>query len=225
MIMGGSFDPIHLGHLVVAERAAEELGAGRVLFVPCCVPPHKEADGLTPARHRLRMIELAIRGNPRFRASDIEIRRGGVSYTVETIAELRRRYGAGARIFFLIGADSLAEIHTWREHRALLRACTVATVGRPGFDPGGWTGAGSGLSRREVSELKKRIVCAPLVGISSTEIRRRRREGRSIRYLVPEAVERYIAAHGLYRTAARGRRVRCRGAREQASPQRTRRQR
>lgn len=210
-IMGGSFDPIHLGHLVIAERAVEALRLDRVLFIPCAVPPHKDAAGLTPGRHRLAMVRLAVRGNPRFRASDMELRRGGVSYTVETLERLRAVHGPRARLWFIIGADSLWELSTWREYRRLLGLCTVVTAGRPGSDTQTWRGAGA-FSRAEAAALKAHFFDAPLIDISSTEIRRRRRAGLSIRYLVPEAVERYIAAHGLYRRAIRGGRVGCRCA-------------
>jgi len=212
-IMGGSFDPIHLGHLIVAERAREALGADRVLFIPCNIPPHKDAAGLTSGRHRLRMIELAAAGNPRFRASDIELRRGGVSYTVETIEELRNLHGRGAKLWFIIGADSLRELTTWRDYRRLLRLCTVVTAGRPGVALDRWRGARGAFGGREIARLKKHFLDAPLIGISSSEIRRRRQAGMSIRYLVPPAVERYIAAHGLYGGAAERGRVRCRAAR------------
>ncbi len=211
-IMGGSFDPIHLGHLIVAERAAEALGADRVLFIPCNIPPHKDAAGLTSGRHRLRMIALAAAGNPKFRASDIELRRGGVSYTVETIEELRRIHGPGTRLWFIIGADSLRELDAWRDYRRLLRLCTVVTAGRPGAEIDGWRGARGAFSPGELARLRRHFLDAPLIGISSSEIRRRRRAGMSIRYLVPPAVERYIAAHGLYRGRAGTGRVRCRAA-------------
>lgn len=210
--MGGSFDPIHLGHLIVAERAAGLLRAGRVLFIPCNIPPHKPAARLTPGRHRLKMIELAIRGNPGFRACDLELARGGVSYTVETIEALREIHGPRAKLLFLIGADSLKELPTWREYRRILSLCTVVTAGRPGSALADWRGDGA-FTREEAACLKAHILDTPLIGISSTEIRRRRREGASIRYLVPESVERYIVSRGLYRGAGRRGRVKCRAAR------------
>ncbi len=207
-VMGGSFDPIHLGHLIIAERAAEALRADRVLFIPCNIPPHKEAAGLTPGVHRLRMIALAARGNTKFRASDIELARGGVSYTVDTIEQLRGVYGPRVKIWFVIGADSLNELPTWRDYRKLLALCTIVTAARPGFDLEMWRGDGA-LSREEVARLRAHILPAPLIGISSSEIRRRRREGLSIRHLVPAAVERYIVEHGLYRGSRRGGRMKC----------------
>lgn len=212
VIMGGSFDPIHLGHLIVAERAAGLLRADRVLFVPCNIPPHKPPAGLTPGRHRLKMIELAIRGNPWFRACDLELKRGGVSYTVETLDALRELHGPRAKLLFLIGADSLKELPTWREYRRILSLCTVVTAGRPGFDVGNWRGDGA-FTREEATCLKTHILDTPLIGISSTEIRQRRGEGLSIRYLVPAAVERYIVSRGLYRGAGPRGPVKCRAAR------------
>lgn len=212
-IMGGCFDPIHLGHLVIAEQAAEAFCVDRVLFIPCNIPPHKDAAGLTPGSHRLKMIGLAVRGNPRFRASDIELRRGGISYTVETLEQLRGMYGPRAKLWFVIGADSLRELASWRDYRRILGLCTVVTAGRPGSDLGAWRGGGA-FSRDEVARLRRRIISTPLIGISSSEIRRRRRAGLSVRYLVPPAVERYIVEHGLYRGTRRGGRVKCRAGRK-----------
>jgi len=212
-VMGGSFDPIHLGHLIIAEQAAEALRADRVLFVPCNIPPHKDAAGLTPGSHRLKMIALAARGNLKFRASNLELSRGGVSYTVDTIEQLRGMYGPRAKIWFVIGADSLRELASWKNYRRILSLCTIVTAGRPGSGLEMWRGEGGAFSREEVARLRARILPTPLIGISSSEIRRRRREGLSIRYLVPAAVERYIVGHGMYRGSRRGTRVKCRASR------------
>lgn len=209
IVMGGSFDPIHLGHLIVAERAAELLRARGVIFIPCNIPPHKPAAELAPGRHRFRMVELAIRGNRGFRADDIELRRGGVSYTVETIEALRARLGPRARIWLLIGADSLLELPTWRDYRRLLSLCTVVTAGRPGIEIGARVGRGP-VRGGDPARPAARILDTPRIDISSTEIRRRRREGLSIRYMVPRAVERYISSRGLYRGSARRGRAGCR---------------
>jgi nicotinate-nucleotide adenylyltransferase len=146
-VMGGSFDPIHLGHLIIAEQAAEALRADRVLFVPCSIPPHKDAAGLTPGPHRLKMIALAARGNPKFRASNIELARGGVSYTVDTIEQLRGMYGLRVKIWFVIGADSLRELASWKNYRRILDRCTIVTAGRPGSDLEMWRGEGGAFSR------------------------------------------------------------------------------
>ena len=197
-IMGGTFDPIHVGHLIVAECVADELRLDSVLFVPCFRPPHKGAGALSPPRRRYRMVELAVEGNPRFAAEPAEIERGGISYSVDTIKALRARYPRGTRLYFIIGADSLHEIHTWREYRRILSICTVVTAGRPGFDREGWTPTEGLFSDGAVESLRRHFVRSPLIEVSATEIRRRKREGKSIRYLVPERVERYIERHGLY---------------------------
>jgi nicotinate-nucleotide adenylyltransferase len=131
-ILGGTFNPIHLGHLLVAQDAMEQVALERVIFIPSATPPHKTADALATERDRSRMIKLAIRGNDRFVVDDIEIRRGGKSYTVDTLVELRRR-DPKADFYFIIGADSLRELHQWREAQRVVSLCTFVTVPRPGF--------------------------------------------------------------------------------------------
>ena len=131
-ILGGTFNPIHFGHLLIAQDAMEQLRLDRVKFIPSAQPPHKRYEGNATAAQRLAMIRLAVRGNPRFEVDDIEIRRGGTSYTVDTLAELRRRHPS-ARFWFIIGADSLRELHRWREVERLVRMCAFVTVARPGF--------------------------------------------------------------------------------------------
>ena len=197
-IQGGSFDPVHIGHLIIAEQIAERLTLDSVLFIPCNTPPHKDAAALTPGRHRFRMVELAIEGNPRFRACDIELTRGGVSYSVDTITSLKSQYGDGTAFYFIVGADSLIELATWREYKRLLSLCTVVAAARPGCDLRSWPSQDGLCTREEIAALKSHIIETPLIGISSTEIRRRRQSGESIRYLVPDAVERYIVENNLY---------------------------
>ncbi len=197
-VMGGSFDPIHTGHLIIAEHILDMLNLDIILFVPCNVPSHKDSAGLTPANHRLRMIELALQGNPRFQASDIELKRGGVSYSVDTVSQLISLYGEETKIYFLIGADSLKELSTWKDYKKLLSLCTVVTAGRPDTDIDNWVASEETFSPEEIAVLKKHIAPTPLIDISSTEIRRRRREGESIRNMVPEVVERYIIKNNLY---------------------------
>jgi len=144
------------------------------------------------------MVELAVEGNPRFAASPIEIERGGTSYSVETVEALRAASPPGTRLFFIIGADSLHEIHSWRRYRRLLSLCTVVTAGRPGYARDGWSPPPGRFSARAAASLRANFVPSPLIDVSLTRIRRRRAEGKSIRYLVPERVERYIERHGLY---------------------------
>ena len=194
-ILGGTFNPIHLGHLLIAQDALEQMALDRVKFIPSATPPHKTAETLVNARARLQMIRLAIRGNDRFEADDIEIRRGGKSYSVDTLTELRRR-DPKADFYFIIGADSLRELHLWREAQRVVRLCTFVTVPRPGFE------AKPVVDRRLDAASRKRLRQHVLrghpCGIASREIRSRVASGRSIRYLVPDAVTEYIRRHGLY---------------------------
>ena len=186
-IFGGTFNPIHLGHLIIAESAAEALQLDRVVFIPCAQPPHKSPRLLATAPHRLRMAKLAIQGNPRFTCSDIEIRRGGPSYSVETMRHLRTAMPK-AQFYFIIGSDSLRELHTWREAEALAELCQFISVTRPG----------EAISRCRLKVKVHRLEGHP-VAIASSEIRSRLALGKSVRYLVPDAVRRYIERHRLYR--------------------------
>jgi nicotinate-nucleotide adenylyltransferase len=188
-IFGGTFDPIHLGHLVVADRVAEAAGLAGVVFLPAGRPPHKVGRPITPAADRLAMVALAIAGNPRFSVSQLELESAsGPSFTIDTV---RRWKAAGERdVALILGADSLVELGTWREPEALVAECRVLVVGRPGVDLG-----------RAPAHLVAAVtmVEAPRLDISSSEIRERVAAGRSIRYLVPEPVREYILSRGLYR--------------------------
>lgn len=187
-ILGGTFNPIHLGHLLIAQDALEQAGLDRVRFIPCALPPHKTASPLAPARDRLRMIRLAIAGDERFEVDDLEIRRGGRSYSVETVAGLRRRE-PGVEWFFIIGADSLRDLRHWKEIDRLAASCRFIAVARPGV-----------TAPRKISrQWKVTLVRGHPCDIASREIRARRARGRSIRYLVPEQVLRYIDRQKLYR--------------------------
>jgi len=189
-IFGGTFNPIHSGHLLIAQDASEAFGLSRVMFIPSAVPPHKRVKDLADGRHRLAMVRRAIRGNPRFESSDIELRRGNVSYTIDTVNALRRRHPR-ARMFLLIGSDSLNEFHTWRSAAQLTRRCRVIAVLRPGEKR-------FRFARRRLPHLRPLTLRAHPFDVSSTEIRARVRAGKSIRYLVPESVRSYIARHKLY---------------------------
>lgn len=193
-VFGGTFDPVHYGHLVAAEEVRYRLRLDKVLFVPAGMPPHKLDYDITPTRHRLAMLELAIASNPGFALSRVDIDRHGPCYTVDTLALLHEEYGPGTELFFLMGMDSLADLLTWKEPERLIRLAWIVVVGRPGF-------------QADVDELDKVlpgaaericIVDTPLMEVSSSDIRQRVREGAPIRYQVPEAVEAYIRAHRLY---------------------------
>jgi nicotinate-nucleotide adenylyltransferase len=197
-ILGGSFDPIHNGHLHVAEECRTRLLLDRVLFVPACVPPHKQNLPLTDARHRLEMVRLAIAGIVGFEVSDEELRRTGPSYTVDTVSAELARLGKGAEIFFLMGADQALELHLWHNVRELARRCTLVPVTRPGFALDRLDELKTRLSAGIVRQLKSAALDIPPVDVSSTEIRRRVRAGIDISQFVPPPVEQYIRQHQLY---------------------------
>jgi nicotinate-nucleotide adenylyltransferase len=192
-ILGGTFDPIHHGHLVIAEEAREALGLERVLFMPVSSPPHKPGHPVTDPTHRLAMVRLAVAGNPAFEASDLEVRRGGSSYTVDTLETLA---GEGlATPWLILSSEALALLPDWRAPRRILELARLAVVPRAGFDPLGrdWVEA-----RFPGAGDRVRFLSGPLLPISGSVVRRRARAGRSVRYLVPDTVAAYIAAHRLY---------------------------
>ena len=196
-VLGGTFDPIHMGHLIVAEDIREKLGLGEVLFIPAGRPwlKLKEEKHVSAGRHRLEMVRLATTSNPHFKVSTIEIDRPGLSYSVDTILELKGKLGAGCDIYFIVGPDALASLALWKEPARLLEICQVVCIGRPGhakIDLRSLDSSVPGASTRIM------MVDVPHIEISATEIRRRVAQGLSIRYLVPEAVEKYIAEHRLY---------------------------
>jgi nicotinate-nucleotide adenylyltransferase len=197
-LFGGTFDPIHLGHLILAEQCREACGLDRVWLIVAGSPPHKPG-GRTAVGHRLEMARIAVAGHPAFAVSDIEATRPGPHYSVETLESIRRDH-PGDELFFLIGADSLADLPSWREPARIAQLATIVVVNRPGLeevDPARLPDFGPG-SHPLV------WVSIPPVGIASSDLRRRLAEGRSIRYMVPRGVEAYIDAHGLYRAAAEG---------------------
>ncbi len=183
-ILGGTFDPIHLGHLRAAELAAEALDLERVLLVPARIPPHRP-EAASNARDRYAMAAMAASGNDRLAASDIELEREGPSYTVDTLRTLGSRH-AGAELVLIVGSDTFPEMSTWRDHEAVFALATIAVVGRPGS------------SARPDGARAVSVEGAGLP-ISSTEIRKRVSQGRSIRYLVPDPVADFVAKQGLYR--------------------------
>jgi nicotinate-nucleotide adenylyltransferase len=191
-LFGGTFDPPHLGHLALAEHARDRLRLDEVRFIPAGQPPHKRGERITPAAGRVAMARLAVRGNPSFTVSTIETRRGGPSFTIETLREVAAE-SPRARLFVLMGADSLEDFASWRDPEAILRIATLVVAHRPG--DGGRRGGVPG-GRRVVSLDNAELA------ISSSLVRARVRAGRSVRYLVPEAVATYVARHRLYRRRA-----------------------
>lgn len=197
-VMGGTFDPIHLGHLAVAEEARETLGLASILFVPAGTAPHKLGGASASADDRVAMVRLALRGNPAFEVSRVDVDRAGPSYTADTIALLREALqaaGLEADLTLIMSTETLAGLPSWHEPQRLVGQCRVAVVPREGHDAptGAWLAEHfPGLENRFD------LLTGPRLGISSTAIRERIAAGRSIRYLVPEAVERHIADHHLY---------------------------
>ena len=196
-IMGGSFDPVHSGHLVVASDAIEALRLDRVWFLPAALPPHKLDRNRAPAEDRLEMLRLATADDPRFEVSDVELRRGGVSYTVDTLESLRSEW-PDVDWTLILGSDGLVELHTWREVDRLLGLCEPAVFVRPGTDRRSRIEAALRANGMPADRLMKRLFDAHRFEVSSTEVRERIASGRSVRYLLPDAVERYVRRRGLY---------------------------
>jgi len=197
-VLGGSFDPVHMGHLSIAEEAREAFRLDRVVFVPAAKPPHKGGATAAPAADRLRMVELAVAGNPAFIVSDVEMRRDGPSYTIDTLDEIQRMYPEMS-VYFIVGADSLAELHNWHRAGDLVRRFDFLIIGRPGAPGVSLDGLKEKFGPEAARRLDANYLRSGFFELSATEIRERARAGRSIRYLVPRAVERYILARGLYR--------------------------
>lgn len=195
-VFGGSFDPVHMGHLTIAQDAVEQLELDRLIFVPAAIPPHKQDKTLANARHRLEMLQLATESNLSFEVSDMELQRGGVSYTFDTMSQMQVEH-PGAELFFIVGLDSLTILHSWKNVDQLLGMCTIVPFARGGEDPAKIT-AQIQLSEPWKKRLLERLIRIHEVEISASEIRMRLAEGLSIRYLVPPEVEMYIAEHGIY---------------------------
>ena len=197
-VLGGTFDPIHMGHLVVAEEAKVRLKLAEVLFVPAGLPWLRVNSPLSAAEHRVQMVRLAIGDKPYFKLSTTEIERAGPSYTVDTIAELKGPLGAKDELFFILGWDCLAELPKWREPSRLITMCrlvAVPRVGSPAPDLNSLEASIPGLTNRVI------LLDKPRVDISASEIRDRVARGLSIEHLVPEPVARYIGEQGLYTKA------------------------
>lgn len=199
-LYGGSFDPIHLGHVRIARAVAEALDLQRVIFLPSSAPPHKQGQTLLDPIHRLAMVKLAIEGASDFEVSDFDLSRGGPTYTIDTIAHFRQTLGPSAELYWIIGADSLAELPTWHRADELVDTCRIVTAGRGGSAPTDWAVLRERLSDRQIATLQAGVVETPLIDVSSTDVRARVRAHRPIRSLVPEAVATYIEQRGLYRS-------------------------
>lgn len=195
-ILGGTFDPIHFGHLVLAEKAREAFQLEKVIVVPAAIPPHKIGEVATEAQHRLKMVELAIQGSPWFEVSTVELDREGPSYSIDTIRELKKEF-SDPETALIMGFDSLLELHSWKNYQSILEETKIITAFRPGYpiltDNQNWPHFLKAY-RHQILVLE-----APLLDISSTWLRVELMYGRSIRYLAPDPVIDYINANGLYR--------------------------
>lgn len=192
-VMGGTFDPIHLAHLIAAEEARAQLSLDEVLFIPAGRPPHKTSYSVSDAEHRYAMALLATASNPAFRVSRMEIERTGPSYTVDTIGQIRGMCGSDTEIYFIMGADEALDLSTWYEAERLPQLAHFLVVPRPGFDMSDLRARVPECFHTALTELRM-----PLIDISATEVRARAASGRSLTYLVPAPVEAYIRKYGLY---------------------------
>ena len=200
-ILGGTFDPPHLGHLLIAETARVALDLGTVMFLPAGEPWLKSGQRVTPARHRLMMVQLAVADNPDFCVSDCEIRRTGATYTVDTLRELRRSVPADTELYFIVGSDVLNQFHRWREPEGILELCRLAVIERPGGPEEGIAALRDNFPDALDAGMVV-SVAGPRVDFSASELRRVLAAGHSTRYRIPDAVARYIAEHGLYRESS-----------------------
>lgn len=197
-ILGGTFDPPHNGHLVLAEAALRQLQLAQVVFMPAKQPPHKLDDPISPLGTRVAMLELALRGKTAFVISLLEAERPGPSYTVDTLREMRRDLPAQTQIFFIMGLDSLQNLPTWHQPQEIVKLCKLAVLKRPGYF------ADLDVLEQEIPGVKRAVhfVSAPEIGISASDIRARAARGGPLDGLVPRAVAAYIDQHHLYRNAA-----------------------
>ena len=194
-VLGGTFDPVHLGHLAIAEEVRIKLDLDRVIFIPAGQPRLRADEYLTPAIDRLRMVELATGDYLHFQVCDIEIQRSGPTYTVDTLVELGQRFGPDTSLYFIVGADILGQFHRWKDREKVLDACHLVVGSRPGHQDDDWPEwfQGADSSKDKVTQLE-----IPMVDISGTDIRRRASLGESVRHLVPDLVAEYIQDRKLY---------------------------
>ncbi|MBI5779924.1 MAG: nicotinate (nicotinamide) nucleotide adenylyltransferase [Planctomycetes bacterium] len=198
IIFGGTFNPIHNGHLRMARVLRSKFRPDKILFIPCHIPYHKNYQGLADPKHRLAMARLAIAGMPGLATSDMDIKRGGRTFSIDTVKALKRKYKAGTELYFVIGADSLIDLSRWYKIKELSRLCRFITIARTGFDSGKLI-KGLPFPKDVIDEMKRLYQSSPRINISSTRIRANIRAGKPIKSLVPRAVESYIRNYGLYK--------------------------
>lgn len=199
-VFGGSFDPVHYGHLLLAETCREQCELDQVLLIPAAVSPHKQNRDGTPAKDRVEMLRLAIAGHEQFVVSTIEIDRGGVSYTVDTLSALAVE-NSDATLFFLMGADSLQDLPSWREPKRLCELAIPLVVRRAGSREPDFKALSGLVSDARLAEIRQHQVEMPIIELSSTYIRELVAAGKSVRFQTPRAVEKYIETHGLYQAS------------------------
>ncbi|MTI81511.1 MAG: nicotinate-nucleotide adenylyltransferase [Firmicutes bacterium] len=195
-IMGGTFDPIHYGHLVAAEQVRHEFQCEQVLFIPASIPPHKDKRLISPVVHRLAMTQMAVVTNDYFTVSTLEIDRSGPSYTIDTVKAVKEKYNPD-NLYFITGADAVLEIISWKNVEQLLSACNFVAATRPGYDISNLQHKLDGLPGEHLRKIIS--IYIPALAISSTDIRRRVHKGEPIKYLLPEPVEHYIKKNNLYK--------------------------
>jgi nicotinate-nucleotide adenylyltransferase len=196
-IMGGTFNPIHIGHLIAANEVQEKFCLDKVLFIPSGIPPHKPDSEVIDPEHRFEMVRLAVASNSIFEASRIEIDREGNTYTINTLIELKEMYDRETSFYFIIGADVVPELTTWKEFKKVFQLCEFIAVMRPGSTENSFFDGIRQLNEKWGAKIHP--VQSRLIDVSSTEIRQRIMDGASVKYLVPDAVESYISEKGLYR--------------------------
>jgi len=197
LLFGGTFDPIHHGHLIIARAAAEQLNVPKVILIPSAQPPHKAEKTISSAEDRLKMTHLAVQDEPLFEVSDCELKRQGPSFTLETVRFFRQQYPQ-TQFYWLIGADSISELVSWYHIEQLAEECSIVTAARPGFNPQDNQALKSILTDPQIQRLRQNILETPQVDISATRIRRRVRQNQSISCLTPSAVIDYIKRQNLF---------------------------
>lgn len=196
-IMGGTFDPVHYGHLVAAEAARAQFDFDKVIFIPSGCPPHKIGKKITEAKHRYLMTVLAVSTNMYFEVNRTEIERQGQSYAFDTVFQLKEQYGSEWELYFITGADAVLEILTWKNIKRLIEICTFVAATRPGFDLSALDNKLEQIS--SIAKDKFFTFEVPALSISSTDIRQKVADSKPIKYLLPESVEQYIYTNGLYK--------------------------
>lgn len=197
-LYGGSFNPIHNGHLIVAGAMGDQLKLDRVILLPSANPPHKQSESLLDSNHRAEMVRLAIQGVPLFSLSDHDLKGNGPSYTIDTVAHFRSELGEQVELYWMIGEDSLADLPLWRRAEDLVDACRMVTATRRGGEAVNWDGLAETFSPKQIEALRAGLLDTPVIEISSTEIRGLIAEGLPIDHLVPRSVADYIKLHHLY---------------------------